>query len=154
MDMKPIDRFNRFMGRATIDAAELLVIALKDVLDLISVIQTIFLLTIRSISSFRKEFKNQIAEQRDGDRRLSEIVFLQLKKLIGFLIDLNKKILINVFYSAANKQPLIPLVFIVGSIAWIWLAFETQNFLMGVIGLIPMFMIFTCPAGLWYLIFG
>lgn len=154
MDMKQIDQFNRFMGRATIDVAELLIIALKDVIGFFGAIQTILVLIARYFSSFRAKLKVEILEQHGADFRLSKIVFFQFKKLVRLLIDLNKKILISVFYSAASQQPLIPLLFTVGSLSWIWLTFQTQNFLLGVIGLIPMFMVFSCPVGLWYLFFN
>jgi len=41
-----------------------------------------------------------------------------------------------------------------GDIYWLWMAFKLGSFVMGVIGLFPLFFIITGPVGAWSLLFG
>jgi hypothetical protein len=152
--MKKIDQFNSFMGKASIDITEILLLPLKDLRDLFSVIFLYLVLVFKFLHTLKINSKKQFLEKHGDDYKLTEILFHQIKYFFTSFIDLNKKFLISIFFEASKKQPLIPLFFTVGFISWVWFAIKVQSVLMGIAALIPIFMIFTCPMGIWYLIFG
>ena len=152
--MKKIDQFNSFMGKAAVDISELMLLPLKDLRGLYLVIVISLTQTYKLLCSITTNSKKQFLEDHGEDYKLTEILLRQLKYFFASFIELNNKFLISIFIESSRKEPLIPLFFVVGFISWIWFAITTQSIFMGVVALIPIFMVFTCPMGIWYLIFG
>jgi len=152
--MKKIDQFNSFMGKASVDITEIMLLPLKDLRDLFNVIFVNLVYTYKLIRNFAVNSRKQFLENPGKDYKLTEILFHQIKYIFVSFIDLNKKILISIFVESSRKQPLIPIFFTVGFVSWIWFAIKMQSIFMGVVGLIPIFMIFSSPMGIWFLLFG
>jgi hypothetical protein len=142
------------MGKASVDIAEILLLPVKDFQVLFTVIFLNLFLIYKLVFSVVSNSKKQFLENHGEDYNLVGILFHHVKYILTSLVDLNKRVLYSIFFELSREQPLIPLFFIVGFISWMWLAIKMHSVLMGVIGLIPIFMIFTGPMGIWYLIFG